>query len=202
MKRGKHASNRIVFFSTKKGKHSKNELVVYNPLYAKFSACISSLAITTSFFTCLTFGKYKETWATSDIARPAKYLLNLTSSETSITRFIPETRRSLNFYVSNFEGEVNNPTAQNEVLLRYFIKIQLPETINLPLDYKLYKIENDVETSVDLNNGQSEWIQVSKTSKIDTYRLDIIWETGENENIYQNLTDNIKILIESEQIDE
>lgn len=202
MKRGKHASNRIVFFCNKRGKHFKNELIVYNPIYARFSACIGSLAIATSFLTCLTFGKYKGTLATSDTARVARYLLNLTSTETSITEFIPETTRSFNFYVSNFEGEINNPTAQNEVLLRYFIKIELPQTINLPLNYNLYKIENDVETQITLNNGQSDWIQVSTVNQMDTYRLDIIWETNKDEYTYQNLTDNIKIFIELEQVDE
>ena len=86
MKKGRHSKNKITFFGNKKGKHCKDELIVYNPLYAKISACISSLAIATSFFTCLSFGKYKETFATEDIARVAKYVLKLDSEQDKIKR--------------------------------------------------------------------------------------------------------------------
>jgi len=202
LKRGKHASNKIVFFGNKKGKHFKNELVVYNPIYARFSTCIGSLAVATSFLTCLTLGKYKGTLAAGDTARVARYLLNLTSTETSITEFIPETTRSFNFYVFNFEGQIDKPSAQNEVLLKYLINIELPKNSNLPLQYKLYKIENGTEKEITLIDGQSDWIQVSTVNQMDTYRLDIIWETNKDEYTYQNLTDNIKISIELEQVDE
>lgn len=86
MKKGKHAKNRITLFGNNKGKHSKDELVVYNPIYAKISAYVSSLAIATSFFTCISFGKYKGTFASSDTARVANYVLKLESDQNKIER--------------------------------------------------------------------------------------------------------------------
>lgn len=86
MKKGRHAKSKITFFGKKKGKHCKDELIVYNPVYARISACVSSLAIATSFFTCLSFGKYKGTFASSDVARVAKYVLKLESEQNKIER--------------------------------------------------------------------------------------------------------------------
>lgn len=86
MRKGRHAKNRITLFGNGKGKHSKDELVVYNPLYARISACVSSLAIATSFFACISFGKYKGTLASSDTARVAKYVLKLESDQNKVER--------------------------------------------------------------------------------------------------------------------
>ena len=85
IKRGKHASNRVVFFGTsKRGKHAKDEIIVYNPLYAKITTCLGSFALATSLFTIATLGKYKGTLASSDTARVARYLIELTKKEETI----------------------------------------------------------------------------------------------------------------------
>ena len=203
MKKGKHSSNRIIFFSnSKRGKHAKNEIVVYNPIYAKISACIGSFAVATSFLACVTFGKYKGTYASADTARAARYVLNLRSLQTSITEFVPNTTRSINFEVKNFEGELDNPTLLNEVKLRYSIHIDTPPDANLPLEYKLYRINSDSSQSeLPLKNKISDYVEVSTTSEIHTYRLDVIWPDGLNQDIYQNRTDNIKVSVEVEQLD-
>ena len=136
MKRAKHTSGRIKFFAMNQhGKHARNDLVVYNPIYAKISSCLSSFAISTSLLTCLTLGKYKGTLASSDTARVAHFVLQLTNNETSLTEFIPNTTRNIDFEVKNFED-----TIQNEVKLRYRILLNMPETVYLPVDYTLYKV--------------------------------------------------------------
>lgn len=200
--KGKHASTKVIFFAPKSGKHSKNELIVYNPLYARFSACLSSLAVATSFLVCLTFGKFKGTLASADVARTARYVLDLSSQQTSITEFIPNTVRSTTFEIRNFKGDLENPTYVNEVKLKYTIKIESVNVANLPLDYKLYNIDDEANpVEIALTNNISDYIEVSSNAQIHKYRLDVIWQNGLDEVIYANLTDEINIVVDAEQID-
>ena len=200
--KGKHASTKVIFFAPKNGKHSKNELIVYNPLYARFSACLSSLAVATSFLVCLTFGKFKGTLASTDAARAARYILDLSSQQTSITEFVPNTVKSTTFEIRNFKGDLENPAQVNEVKLRYKIKIEAPSVANLPLNYKLYNIDDEANpVEIVLNNNASNYIEVSSKAQIHKYRLDIIWQNGLDEVIYANLTDEINIAVDAEQID-
>ncbi len=200
--KGKHASTKVIFFAPKCGKHSKNELIVYNPLYARFSACLSSLAVATSFLVCLTFGKFKGTLASADVARAARYVLDLSGQQTSITEFIPNTVRSTTFEIRNFKGDLENPTYVNEVKLKYTIKIESVNVANLPLDYKLYNIDDEANpVEIALTNNISDYIEVSSNAQIHKYRLDVIWQNGLDEVIYANLTDEINIVVDAEQID-
>lgn len=200
--KGKHASTKVIFFAPKSGKHSKNELIVYNPLYARFSACLSSLAVATSFLVCLTFGKFKGTLASADVARAARYVLDLSGQQTSITEFIPNTVRSTTFEIRNFKGDLENPTYVNEVKLKYTIKIESVNVANLPLDYKLYNIDDEANpVEIALTNNISDYIEVNSNAQIHKYRLDVIWQNGLDEVIYANLTDEINIVVDAEQID-
>lgn len=213
-KRGKHTSNKTQFFGISKcGKHAinrsnsfiiskcgkryKNELVVYNPIYARISSCLSSLVIATSLLTFATLGKYKGTLASSDTARVAKYMVNLISSDTAITEFIPNTTRTIEFSVKNFDS-----AEQSEVKLRYRIIIEMPENVHLPIDYKLYKLNNeDVKEEVSIVAGMSDYIEVDTTNVEHRYIVELTWRDGYNQIEYQNLTDNITISVDSEQID-
>ena len=198
MSRGKHASGRIKIFGVNHyGKHAKNEMVVYNPIYAKISSCLGSLAIATSLLTFATLGKYKGTLASSDTARVARYMLELNKTETAITEMIPETSENIEFTVKNFDA-----TKQNEVNLKYRIIIEMPEIVNLPLNYTLYRVySNNVEEQVVLQGGISDYINVDTSNVEHNYKLKIQWQSGQDSILYQNLTDNIKISIDSEQID-
>ncbi len=198
--RGKHASGKFRFFNLRsQGKHFKNEMVVYNPIYAKISSCLGSLAIATSLITFATFGKYKGTLASSDTARVAKYMLKLSKTDVSITEFIPNTTQSINFEVKNYD-ELENE--KNEVKLKYRILLDTPVSPNLPIDYKLYRIyDGNVEEEIILTNGISTYIDVELANTTHAYRLDLIWRNNCDEIIYQNLIDNIKISIDSEQVD-
>ena len=175
---------------------------MYNPLYARFSACLSSLAVATSFLVCLTFGKFKGTLASADVARAARYVLDLSGQQTSITEFIPNTVRSTTFEIRNFKGDLENPTYVNEVKLKYTIKIESVNVANLPLDYKLYNIDDEANpVEIALTNNISDYIEVSSNAQIHKYRLDVIWQNGLDEVIYANLTDEINIVVDAEQID-
>ena len=200
---GRHSSYRLKLFSSNNpGKHAKNEMIAYNPIYAKISTCIGSFAVATSFLAFVTLGKYKGTLASSDTARVAKYILDVSNPETTITEFIPNTTKNIDFEIKNFEGEIGEITAQNEVKTKYKIVVELPSTWNLPVDCKLYRVyseENKEEVS--LVNGESEYIEVEMSSVIHKYTLELKWQNGHEEIYYQNLTDNISISIESEQID-
>ncbi len=114
---------------------------------------------------------------------------------------MPESYKNIYFNVSNFEQNRSKGTINNEVALRYRININLPENANLPLDYELFRIENGTETEITLENGKSAWVEVATECEIHEYRLYIKWRDGEKDISYKNLTDNIKISIELEQID-
>ncbi len=109
---------------------------------------------------------------------------------------MPETSKNIYFQVSNFEENKNN-----EVSLKYLVNIIIPENSNLPLEYKLYRIIGETETEVTLTDGKSEWIDVAAENEVHEYKLYIKWKDDEKDVAYQNLTDNIKILIELEQLD-
>ena len=200
---GKHSNNKIKFFCfNNSGKHAKNEMTVYNPLYAKLSTCIGSFAVAISFLAFATFGKYKGTLASADAARVAKYIIELSEPETTITEFIPNTTRTIDFEIKDFEGEIENIIAQNEVKTRYKIVVGFPNTWNLPVECKLYRVysENSKE-EINFVNGESDYFEFGLSSVVHKYRLELKWQSGHEEIYYQNLTDNITISIESEQMD-
>ena len=203
MKKGKHANNKIKFtFTCKHAKHLKNELVVYNPLYAKVSACIGSFAIATSLFTFMTLGKYKGTLASSDTARVARYVLQLTKTDETITEILPSDTKNIEFAIRNYEGEIESPEKINEVKLKYKIKIEIIDSLSLPLSYKLYREYNQGnQEEILLTNGESEFINIDMSSSEHKYKLEVKWQNGFDQIAYQNLTDHIKISIISEQID-
>ena len=137
------------------------------------------------------------TLASNDTARVAKYMLELTNTNNSITEFIPNTTQSISFSVKNYNGQ-----EKNEVKLRYKIILELPVNSNLPINYRLYRVYNaNSEEEIILTNGVSSYIEMEMVNVIHEYRLDLIWQNGCDEIIYQNLVDNIKISIDSEQID-
>ena len=203
IKRGKHASNRVVFFGTsKRGKHAKDEIIVYNPLYAKITTCLGSFALATSLFTIATLGKYKGTLASSDTARVARYLIELTKKEETIIEILPKTTTNIEFEVKNYEGEKNNPDKQNEVKSKYKLKIQMMDVLDMSMEYHLYRIfSQDDQREVALTNGESDYVQVDTVSSEHKYKLQLIWQNGYDEIIYQNLSDHIRITVDSEQVD-
>lgn len=114
---------------------------------------------------------------------------------------MPETSKNIYFQVSNFEENRSNESINNEVLLKYLVNITIPENANLPLEYKLYRIIDGTESEVTLTEGKSEWINVATENEVHEYKLYIKWKDGEKNISYQNLTDNIKISVELEQLD-
>ena len=203
MAKGKHMDHRIVFYRSRNaGRHAKNEIIKYNKFHAKLNAGLGSLAVAASFITCVTLGKFKGTLAGEDNARVARYVLELTEPDTTITEFIPSTTRNIDFQVKNYKGDEANAQNTSEVKLKYRISVELPATAKLPLDYKLYRVYDESnEEEVTLTNGRSEYVMVSTASEVHSYRLDITWQDGHDEIDYQNLTDSIIISAESEQID-
>ena len=202
-KNGKHSSNSIKSFGfSKRGKHAKDELIVYNPVYARLSTCLGSFAIATSLFTLATFGKYKGTLASSDTARVARYLIELNKTEETITEILPETTKNIEFEVKNFEGDIVNPEKQNEVKSKYKLKLEIVDVLDIPLEYHLYRIYSlEDQREIILTDGESNFIEVDSLCTVHKYRLELIWQNGYDEIIYQNLSDHIKISIDSEQID-
>lgn len=203
MARGKHADNRMVLFASKQaGKHAKNELIKYNPIQAKLNAGLGTAAMVISFLTCMTFGRFKGTLAGNDTARVARYALELSEPETSITEFIPNTTRNVEFEVKNFKGTTGNSNNTSEVKIKYRVIVELPITAQLPIDYTLYRVyDDDREVEVTLTDGRTDYIEVGTTSEIHKYRLKMEWQSGRTDIKYQNLKDDVRILVESEQVD-
>ncbi|MDO5557360.1 MAG: hypothetical protein Q4G05_03870 [Clostridia bacterium] len=201
---GRHAKNRIIVFSKSKGKHSKNEIVTYNPVYARIVTCLSSIAVTTSFVACVSLGKFKTTLGCDDTSKIARFAIDLSSLQTSIENFVPNSTRDFDFMITNFE-EIDSEIFSSDVKLRYRIVIE-NKSKNLPLEFNLSKIDrennDEILTQITLTNNISDWFELENINQKDDYRLTLIWNVGDGiDSSYSNISDLFEVLAEFEQID-
>lgn len=77
--------------------------------------------------------------------------LNIITQTNSITD-ISSTEQSISFVVNNYDGTKENPI-YNDTQYEYQISITTQKDI--PLEYKLYKVENGQETEIPLTSGTS-----------------------------------------------
>ena len=162
--------------------------------------------ITMLIVTFLSLSKYRSTIAGSNTGRVAKYVLGISSNNTISVPIKPVTpNNSQDFYFELSNGTENEN--QNEVTLRY--TIELENMANLPLEFKLYKMnENTAEyDELKLNSNITDYINISALDKTNhKYKLEIKWkENTEKLNYdsykYRKTIDYIKIIVNAVQVD-
>lgn len=167
------------------------------------------LLIILLFLIPYTFSRFKTEARGDAKIDVAFYLLNDEYQHQSINLegFEPGMSREYNFSVANF-----NSNSRSEVTLDYEVVVRT--TTNLPLEYKLYKIENDIALNINLEdnietdkNGtffkslKTESIRFSHTANyVNYYRLQIIFPSEYKNYKYQGIPEHIEIDVNSKQV--
>lgn len=179
----------------------KNNKIIKVPNILLNLAFISMLIVMT-----ISVSKYKTTAIGNSETRVAKYVLGI-SSDSSINiplkSALPNSSQELYFVLTN-EDEKSN---KNEVSLKY--TIELENSANLPLEFKLYKY-NETATEyeeIKLNSNVSDEFYINAGEKINNkYKTEIKWKEN-TQNIeydsykYSKTIDYVKITVNVVQMD-
>lgn len=141
-----------------------------------------------------TFASYKSVYESESSIEIAEPIFNLVTSSIA-DKINPTNEIETNFSITNFNGN-----EINDIILKYYLTISL-ENDKLPLEYKLYKKENDTLTEQPLTNNQTDYFTLNKDIKeTQDFVLKISWNELDTTYEYQNITDYIKINAYIEQL--
>lgn len=141
-----------------------------------------------------TFASYKSVYESESSIEIAEPIFNLVTSSIA-DKINPTNEIETNFSITNFNGN-----EINDITLKYYLTISL-ENDKLPLEYKLYKKENDTLTELPLTNNQTDYFTLNKDIKeTQDFVLKISWNELKTSYEYQNITDYIKINAYIEQL--
>ncbi len=141
-----------------------------------------------------TFASYKSVYESESSIEIAEPIFNLVTSSIA-DKINPTNEIETNFSITNFNGN-----EINDIILKYYLTISL-ENDKLPLEYKLYKKENDTLTELPLTNNQTDYFTLNKDIKeTQDFVLKISWNELDTTYEYQNITDYIKINAYIEQL--
>ncbi len=141
-----------------------------------------------------TFASYKSVYESESSIKIAEPIFNLVTSSIA-DKINPTNEIETNFSITNFNGN-----EINDIILKYYLVISL-ENDKLPLEYKLYKKENDTLTELPLTNNQTDYFTLNKDVKeTQDFVLKISWNEFDTSYEYQNITDYIKINAYIEQL--
>lgn len=141
-----------------------------------------------------TFASYKSVYESESSIEIAEPIFNLVTSSIA-DKINPTNEIETNFSITNF-----NDNEINDITLKYYLTISL-ENDKLPLEYKLYKKENDTLTELPLTNNQTDYFTLNKDVKeTQDFVLKISWNELKTSYEYQNITDYIKINAYIEQL--
>ena len=141
-----------------------------------------------------TFASYKSVYESESSIEIAEPIFNLVTSSIA-DKINPTNEIETNFSITNF-----NDNEINDITLKYYLTISL-ENDKLPLEYKLYKKENDTLTELPLTNNQTDYFTLNKDIKeTKDFVLKISWNELKTSYEYQNITDYIKINAYIEQL--
>lgn len=142
------------------------------------------------------YARYEQKYTATNTTQVAVPIIKLLDTETITLKINPKnSEKTYRFNVSNIENE-----KKSEVSMQYTIQITTLE--NLPLEFELYKWENEQVTTTNLlTNNITENIQMRLGSPAHEYQLKIKWKDNNNDYKYAKVVDYIQIRVHSEQID-
>lgn len=132
-----------------------------------------------------------ESTATDVNAIPILSLTNPTFSET-MTGMLPGNTYESDFYVSNYDS-----SNTNEVLMKYYLKIEKKSEI--PLKISLNDEEGN-EITLDNENKTEEQTLLYGKQKQTKYHIKIEWDEKDNDSKYANKTGTFIISLVSNQV--
>lgn len=153
---------------------------------------VQILLFTTVIVVCITFSKYKTALgskATAIIGNPKTTVVD----EVILTEMKPGDSITSNFKVRNFDE-----SKTSDIPMIYTIKL---ETRNyLPLNFELKKVENgEVQSENLLSNNITQEVEMEANKYEQEYQLTVNWNSEENNYLYSNEIDCVKIIVESYQ---
>ena len=113
--------------------------------------------------------------------------LNVTTQNTKMTN-LDNTQQNISFIVKNYDGTIDNPTYSD---IEYTYQISITTAKDVPLEYELYRVENEQEIKVNLENGKTTETFTMPHSKIkeDNYILKVKLD----DKNYKNIEDVLNI---------
>ncbi|MBR1802456.1 MAG: hypothetical protein IJ777_00540 [Clostridia bacterium] len=154
--------------------------------------------ITTMIVTVLTSSRYESSTASSDNAKVAVPVINLSSNTLDLSINPNTDEKEYVFKVTNTEDE-----KQTEVTMEY--AIQIKSLGNLPLEFELYQYEDGVLGNTNLLSGNgsiTNFIKMGLNEKIEhTYMLKIKWRQTEKSYQYNKTIDYVQVVLDSKQVD-
>ena len=167
---------------------------------------IITAVVTIIIATYISYAKYTTSAAGNSGGRVAKYTLEMATNNIINVPITPVTpNNSQEFYFELTNKEENQ--RKNEVTLKYTIEIE--NMANLPLEFKLYKYnENSTEyEELKLNANVSENVTMKADEEENhKYKLEIKWKentqsTEYNSYKYSKTMDYIKLIVNAVQVD-
>ncbi len=121
----------------------------------------------------------------ADLAR-IKLNINLSSATKQLTN-LSNTYQNIAFTVNNFDGTKTNPT-YNDIEYKYQIAVTTNK--NIPIQYNLYSVKNNVKTKVTMTNGKSQnFTMPHSQTKEDEFILEVKMDNAN----YKKISDVINI---------
>lgn len=143
------------------------------------------------FFMSPSISRYSENIEFSNKMYIAKPILNLSITDVS-EKVSPVKNIEIPFQVTNYNNDL-----VNDIALYYSLFVNVD---NLPLKFKLYRVDDNKREELLLTDNRSDKFQLAAGSKVtDNYVLEIIWNESDKSYIYQNISDYVKIEANVEQ---
>lgn len=103
-------------------------------------------------------------------------------------------------YTYTFNVQNTEDSKINEVLMEYYIKLNIIEN-NLPLTYKIYKINETQETELTAStNGYGPITLQYDTQEIQQFKIVFTWSENDNSSEYANKTYSFNLELECLQV--
>ncbi len=126
-----------------------------------------------------------------DIAIPRISL----KTENTIDSMLPGDTRTYNFSVNNTEN-----SEINEVQMEYYINVNITQS-DLPLTYKIYKLEGTTETELEnTSNGYGPITLNYGTEETQNFKIIFTWDETKNSVEYANKSYKFSIEVNSTQV--
>ena len=115
--------------------------------------------------------------------------------ENTIDSMLPGDTRTYNFSVNNTEN-----SGINEVQMEYYINVNITQS-DLPLTYKIYKLEGTTETELEnTSNGYGPITLNYGTEETQNFKIIFTWDETQNSVEYANKSYKFSIEVNSTQV--
>lgn len=157
---------------------------------------ITTIFIATMFFVNYTNSRYVSDVNIQDDVNVAIPQIVLDTTQNNLTNpILPGDTTSYEFYINNYNG-----TNQNEVLMTYYINLDLIAQ-NIPLTYRIYQITGTTETELaQTTEGFGPITLDYEQQESQHFKIVFTWDENDNSVYYENKNFDFKIKINATQV--